>query len=52
MAPSHLDFDAVERALGSGLMELTPTGAFEPWRPVSGQEAIAVVDALDRLLGP
>jgi tetratricopeptide (TPR) repeat protein len=52
MSPSHLDFGAVERAVGAGLMELTPAGAFEPWRPVSGREAIAVVDALARLLGP
>ncbi len=33
-------------------MDLTPTGAFEPWRPVSGPEAISVVDALARLVGP
>jgi tetratricopeptide (TPR) repeat protein len=52
MSPSHLDFGSVERAVGAGLMELSPTGAFEPWRPVSGREAIAVVDALARLLGP
>jgi tetratricopeptide (TPR) repeat protein len=52
MSPSHLDFGAVERAVGAGLMELTPAGAFEPWRPVSGGEAIAVVDALARLVGP
>ena len=32
-----------------GLMGLTPTGAFEPWRPVSGREAIDVVDAVARL---
>ena len=51
MSPSHLDYGAVERAVGAGLMELTPAGAFEPWRPVSGREAIAVVDALARLLG-
>jgi len=32
-------------------MGLTPTGSFEPWRPVSGREAIDVVDALARLSG-
>jgi tetratricopeptide (TPR) repeat protein len=52
MSPSHLDFGDVERALGAGLMELAPGGAFEPWRAVSGREAASVVDALARLVGP
>jgi hypothetical protein len=52
MPRSHLDYGAVERVLGAGLMELTPAGAFEPWRPVSGREAREVVDALGRLVGP
>ena len=52
MSPSHLDYDAVERVLGAGLMGLTASGAFEPWRPVSGNEAIEVVDAVARLAGP
>lgn len=51
MARSHLDYDAVERALGAGLMGLTPSGGFEPWRPVSGSEAIDVVEAMARLAG-
>lgn len=51
MTPAHLDYAAVSRALGAGLMSLTPEGAFEPWRPVSGREAISVVDALARLTG-
>jgi tetratricopeptide (TPR) repeat protein len=51
MAPAHLDYGAVTRALGAGLMGLTPEGAFEPWRPVSGREATSVVDALARLTG-
>jgi tetratricopeptide (TPR) repeat protein len=51
MSPSHLDYDAVGRALGAGLMALTPSGAFEPWRPVSGSEAIEVVEAMARLAG-
>jgi hypothetical protein len=52
MSPSHLDYDAVERVLGAGLMDLSPSGAFEPWRPVSGREAIEVVDGVDRLARP
>ena len=52
MPRSHLDYDAVQHVLGAGLMGLTPAGAFEPWRPVSGREAMEVVDALARLVGP
>jgi tetratricopeptide (TPR) repeat protein len=52
MSPSHLDYEAVQRVLGAGLMGLTATGAFEPWRPVSGAEAIEVVDGVARLAGP
>ena len=51
MSRSHLDFVVVERVLAAGLMGLTPAGTFEPWRPVSGREAIEVVDALARLSG-
>jgi Flp pilus assembly protein TadD len=51
MSRAHLDFAVVERALAAGLMGLTPAGAFEPWRPVSGLEAIEVVDAVARLSG-
>jgi Flp pilus assembly protein TadD len=52
MSRAHLDFAVVERVLAAGLMGLTPTGAFEPWRPVSGREAVDVVDAVARLSGP
>jgi tetratricopeptide (TPR) repeat protein len=51
MTPAHLDYAAVERTLGAGLMRLTAEGAFEPWRAVTGREASAVVDALARLTG-
>jgi hypothetical protein len=51
MSRAHLDFAVVERVLAAGLMGLTPTGAFEPWRPVTGREAIDVVDAVARLSG-
>lgn len=52
MSPSHLDYDAVERVLGAGLMGLGASSAFEPWRPVSGREAIEVVDGVERLASP
>jgi hypothetical protein len=52
MSRSHLDYEVVERALGAGLMGLGASGAFEPWRPVSGREAIEVVDGVERLASP
>jgi tetratricopeptide (TPR) repeat protein len=52
MSPSHLDYEAVERVLAAGLMGLTASGGFEPWRPVSGSEAIDLVDGVARLVGP
>ena len=48
MSISHLDYEAVARVLGAGLMSLSTAGGFEPWRPVSGPEAIQVVDGLSR----
>jgi tetratricopeptide (TPR) repeat protein len=52
MARGHLDLAGVQRVLGAGLMSCTPAGAFEPWRPVTGAEAVGVVDGLARLVGP
>jgi tetratricopeptide (TPR) repeat protein len=49
MSPSHLQYASAVRVLGAGVMQLTSTGAFEPWRIVSGAEAKAVVDAIARL---
>lgn len=43
---------SASRVVAAGLMDLSPSGAFEPWRPVSGQLAVDVVDALARLVGP
>jgi tetratricopeptide (TPR) repeat protein len=52
MSASNLFHAAATRVVGAGLMDVTPSGAFEPWRPVSGREAADVVDALARLTGP
>jgi len=52
MRPSHLDHAAAVTVVGAGLMRLGPAGEFEPWRPVSGREAVDVVGALARLVGP
>jgi tetratricopeptide (TPR) repeat protein len=52
MSATNLYHDAVVRAVGAGLMDLTAAGAFEAWRPVSGRDASDVLDALARLVGP
>ncbi|MBI3932363.1 MAG: tetratricopeptide repeat protein [Acidobacteria bacterium] len=52
MSANNLFHGAASRAVATGLMDLTPEGAFEAWRPVSGQDAAAVVEALVRLVGP
>ena len=52
MSPSHLQYSSVVRVLGAGVMQNAASGAFEPWRIVSGAEAKAVVDALARLSAP
>jgi tetratricopeptide (TPR) repeat protein len=47
---ASLYYDAAARAVAEGLMDITPAGSFEPWRPVTGPEAMAVVEALERVL--
>ena len=49
MSPSHLQYGPVIRVLGAGVMENVASGAFEPWRLVSGAEAKGVVESLARL---
>jgi tetratricopeptide (TPR) repeat protein len=51
MSPNNLVYERVERVLAAGLMDVTPSGAFEPWRPVTGPEAIDAIEALVRLVG-
>jgi len=52
MASNNLVRYPAARVVGAGLMDLTDDGAFEAWRPVSGQEAVDVIEGLVRLLGP
>lgn len=52
MSPSHLQYRFVIRVLGAGVMQNAASGAFEPWRIVSGSEAKSVVEALARLSAP
>ena len=49
MSPSHLQYSSVVRVVGAGVMQNAPSGAFEPWRIVTGAEAKTVVEALTRL---
>lgn len=52
MSQNNLFYDAASRAVAAGLMDLTPAGAFEAWRPVSGADAVAVLEGLARVVGP
>ena len=52
MTAGNLYHSAAARVVAAGLMDLTPSGAFEAWRPVSGQEAVDVIEGLIRLVGP
>ncbi|HET8644245.1 MAG TPA: S-layer homology domain-containing protein, partial [Vicinamibacteria bacterium] len=52
MSRSNLHHAAAARVVAAGLMDTTPEGAFQAWRPVSGREASDVVEALARLVGP
>jgi tetratricopeptide (TPR) repeat protein len=52
MTAGNLYYSAAARVVAAGLMDLTPSGAFEAWRPVSGQEAVDVIEGLIRLVGP
>jgi tetratricopeptide (TPR) repeat protein len=52
MSPNNLFYEAASRVVAAGLMDLTPSGAFEAWRPVSGADAVAVLEGLIRVVGP
>jgi tetratricopeptide (TPR) repeat protein len=52
MSPSNLYHYPATRVVAAGLMDVTPSGAFEAWRPVSGQEAVEVLESLIRRVGP
>jgi tetratricopeptide (TPR) repeat protein len=48
LSRANLYYDAVAQVVADGLMDLTPDGRFEPWRPVTGPEAVATIEALAR----
>jgi tetratricopeptide (TPR) repeat protein len=51
MSRSNLHHYAAARVVAAGLMDLTPEGAFQAWRPVTGREANDVVENLVRVVG-
>ena len=52
MSRSNVYYYPATRVVAAGLMDLTPAGGFEAWRPVAGPEALAVIEELVRLVGP
>lgn len=51
LGDGHLAYPAASMAVAAGVMTLAPGDAFQPSRPVSGAEAIDVVDKLQALAG-
>ncbi len=49
---ASLHHDAAARAVAEGLMDVSPEGRFDPWRAVSGPEAVLIIEALARGVGP
>ena len=49
LTASHLAYPAASAAIASGVMTADSNGSFQPSRPVTGQEAINVVDRLAAL---
>ncbi len=47
--PTHLAYPAVSVAVASGMLPPTETGAFQMARPVTGQEAIDVINRIRQL---
>lgn len=47
--PGHLAYPAASLAVASGVMATAPGDVFDPGRPVSGTEAVAVLDRLETL---
>ena len=52
MSAGNLFHAAATRVVAAGLMDLTPSGAFEAWKPVTGQEAVDIIEGLIRVVGP
>lgn len=46
VTPGNRLYPEISRAVAAGILPLTPQGAFEPWRPVTGAEAARAVASL------
>ena len=51
LAQGHLAYPTASTAVASGVMTKTADGAFQPSQPVTGADAIAMVERLQRLSG-
>jgi tetratricopeptide (TPR) repeat protein len=52
MSSASVFHASAARVVAAGLMDISPEGAFEPFRVVSGRDAAAVIEALGRLTAP
>jgi tetratricopeptide (TPR) repeat protein len=50
VSAAHLNYEAVAASVSSGILPLSDDGTFQLSRPVSGAEAVAAVDRLEKLL--
>jgi tetratricopeptide (TPR) repeat protein len=51
LQPAHLAYPAASTAVAAGVMTRSGEGAFQPALPVTGTEAIAMIERLQRLAG-
>jgi hypothetical protein len=49
VSPSHLSYPAVARSVSAGVMTTGEGGAFQLTNPVTGAEAVAIVQRLEAL---
>jgi len=51
LAPSHVAYPAASIAVAAGVMKTADNNAFQPSKPVTGQEAIEVITKIESLAG-
>jgi hypothetical protein len=52
LSPGHVAYPAASAAVAAGVMTVGPDNSFQPSKPVSGAEAIAVIGRIEVLAGP
>jgi tetratricopeptide (TPR) repeat protein len=50
LPPTHAAYPAAALAVGAGVLQAGPENSFQPTRPISGAEAVAVMDRLEALV--